>query len=101
MIKKTLTFSLKLVMVSILLMGTNLLAEGKISRASSWIITRITYNISVQELAERYYGDREDYKLILDANKNKVRGYIIPKNTKIIIPVTSKFRDQPEQLGWN
>ncbi len=102
MLKKILTFSLSIGATSVLFLGTALVAKDKVVLPPSWTTTRITYNISVEELAKRYYGDSKDYKYILEANKNILRGnHIVPKNTEIKIPITPKFRDQPEQLGWN
>jgi phage tail protein X len=69
---------------------------------NSWINTRVTYDISVKELAERYYGDASEYKVILNANRGLIgKNLIVPKNTEIQIPITEKFTDQPEMLGWN
>jgi hypothetical protein len=86
----------------LLIWGTALVAKDEVVLPPSWTTTRVTYNISVKELAKRYYGDANDYKLILKANKDILRGkHIVPKNTEIKIPITSKFRDQPEKLGWN
>ncbi len=102
MLNKFLKFTLTLGTVSILFLGTTAVAEEKVILPPSWTTTRITYDITVEELAQRYYGDKNDYKLILKANKNILRGsHIVPKNTPIRIPITPKFRDQPEKLGWN
>ncbi len=102
MLKKFLTFSLGIGAIYVLFLGTLLVANNKVVLPPSWTTTRITYNITVEELAQRYYGDSKDYKYILEANKNILRGnHTVPKNTEIKIPITSKFRDQPEQLGWN
>jgi phage tail protein X len=102
MLKKILTLSLSIGVASALFLGTALVANEKVNLPSSWTTTRVTYNITVEELAKKYYGDTKDYKLILEANKNILRGnHTVPKNTEIKIPITSKFRDQPEQLGWN
>jgi len=102
MLNKILTFTLTLGTVSILFLGTTAVANEKVALPPSWTTTRVTYNITVEELAERYYGDKSDYKLILKANKNILRGsHTVPKNVEIRIPITPKFRDQPEKLGWN
>jgi len=104
MIKRFLTFGLSLGVSSMILSTTNLLVadSSKVVLPSSWTTTRITYDITVEELAQRYYGYSKDYKLILKANKKILRGrHTVPKNTEIKIPITEKFRDQPEQLGWN
>jgi hypothetical protein len=104
MIKRFLTFGLSLSISSVILSTTNLLVadSSKVVLPPSWTTTRITYDITVEELAQRYYGNSKDYKLILKANKKILRGrHTVPKNTEIKIPITEKFRDQPEQLGWN
>jgi len=102
MLNKILTFSLSIGVASVIFSGTTLVASEKVTLPLSWTTTRITYDITVEELAQRYYGDSKEYKLILEANKNILRGrHTVPKHTEIKIPITSKFRDQPEQLGWN
>jgi len=105
MLKKVLTFGLKLGVSSMILLSTTnfLVADSsKVVLPPSWTTTRITYDITVEELAQRYYGDAKDYKYILEANKKILRGsHTVPKNTEIKIPITPKFRDQPEKLGWN
>jgi hypothetical protein len=102
MLKKILTFSLSIGVASAIFFGTTLVANEKVTLPPSWTTTRITYDISVEELAQRYYGDSKEYKLILEANKDILGGrHTVPKNTEIKIPITPKFRDQPERLGWN
>ena len=57
---------------------------------------------TLADLASTYYGDVEEASLIYEANKE-----VIPKSKKLFkgmklkIPVTDKFIDQPEHLGWN
>ncbi len=73
-----------------------------IAKEFSWINTRIPYNTTAKELAEKYYGDASDYKIIIEANKGVIsKNGFVPKHTEIKIPVTEKFQDQPEVLGWN
>jgi len=104
MINRFLTFGLKLGVSSMILLSTTsfLVADNsKVILPPSWTTTRITYNITVEELAQRYYGNSKDYKLILKANKKILRGkHTVPKNTVIKIPITENFKDQPEHLGW-
>jgi len=56
---------------------------------------------TLEDLASTYYGDVKEASLIYEANKN-----VIPKSKKLRegmklkMPVTSKFIDQPEHLGW-
>ncbi len=68
----------------------------------SWINTRVAYDTTAKELAQKYYGDASDYMIIVKANKGIIKkNHTIHKNTEIKIPITEKFRDQPEILGWN
>lgn len=99
---KFLKLNLTLGAVSILFFNISLSAEDRVVLPPSWTTTRVTYNTTVEELSERYYGNKSDYKLILEANKKILRGsHIVTKNMEIRIPITPKFRDQPEKLGWN
>jgi len=53
-------------------------------------------------LAQRYYNDENDYMIIVNANKGLFNSnLILRKNTEVKIPITPKFTDQPEILGWN
>lgn len=77
-------------------------ALAKVSKSFPWINLTVPYATTVQELAGMYYSDENDYVIIYNANKD-----VIPKSLKlrkgmiIKIPVTDKFTDQPERLGWN
>lgn len=98
MVKRVLTLGT----LSILFLGTIAIAKDRVVLPPSWTTTRVTYSVSVEELAQKYYGDKSDYRLILEANKKILNGsHIVPKNVEIRIPITPKFRDQPEKLGWN
>ena len=73
-----------------------------ITLAGTWINITINSNeVTLEDLASSYYGDVNDADIIYDANSE-----VIPKNRKLNkgmkleIPVTEKFRDQPEHLGW-
>jgi len=71
------------------------------TKITGWINTRVPYDISAKELALRYYKDANDYMIIVNANKGLVgKNLIIKKDTEIKIPITPKFEDQPEFLGW-
>ncbi|MCH9740208.1 MAG: hypothetical protein K0U38_05150 [Epsilonproteobacteria bacterium] len=77
-------------------------ASQEIGEGTPWITTRIPYAISAKELALRYYGDESEYKVIVEANKGIIgKNLMFKKNIDINIPVTEKFTDQPEILGWN
>lgn len=70
--------------------------------STSWITTRVPYDISAKELALNYYGDENEYPIIVNANKEIIdKNLMFKKNTEVKIPVTEKFRDQPEIIGWN
>ena len=107
--EKFLKFSL--VISIILSLGTSsLLAESGKSRNeippfiehTPYTTTRVSFNTTYKELALKYYGDANDYMIIFNANVKRLgKSQQIRKNTEVIIPVTEKFRDQPEHLGWN
>jgi nucleoid-associated protein YgaU len=57
---------------------------------------------TLADLASTYYGDVKEASLIYESNKD-----VIPKSKKLMkgmklkMPVTDKFIDQPEHLGWH
>jgi hypothetical protein len=95
--------AVKLCVASIMLVSVvSLEAEDRVQLPPSWTVTRPTYDVTVEELAKMYYGDANDYIYILEANKHILHGsHLVKKDTRIKIPITPKFRDQPERLGWN
>lgn len=69
---------------------------------TSWIMTRVPYDISAKELAQDYYGDENEYHIIVAANKGIIgKNLMFRKHTEVKIPITEKFQDQPEKIGWN
>jgi nucleoid-associated protein YgaU len=60
--------------------------------------TRVSHATTLKKLAKLYYGDENDYTIIQKANKGL--GMKVPRNTEVKIPITDKFKDQPEQLDW-
>ena len=89
-------------------MGNNLVAtelQGQIKFESiniTWTnITIDSEEVTLEDLASTYYGDVKDAYIIYNANRN-----VIGKDKKLHggmhlkIPITEKFRDQPEHLGW-
>jgi phage tail protein X len=57
--------------------------------------------MTVEELAEMYYGDTTETNAILKINKLTNNGSVVlRKGMTLLIPVTTNFRDQPELLGW-
>ncbi|MBU1668920.1 hypothetical protein KKC13_10925 [bacterium] len=110
--QKLLKLSLGVSTILFLGMGQVSFANGfvenntKLSETSkpvtAWITTRVPYDISAKELAQNYYGDENEYQLIVDANKGIIgKNLMFKKNTEVKIPITEKFKDQPEIIGWN
>lgn len=96
---------LKLGLTSLVLMGTTQLQAskmtGSITHSLPWIETRLAYSMTVEELAEMYYGNSEETNVILKMNKDINSGFVLSKNRMVLVPVTASFTDQPELLGWN
>jgi len=74
-----------------------------VSYDMTWINITLTSNdVTLEDLASTYYADAKETEVIYNANRD-----VIPKSRKLHngmklkIPVTEKFRDQPEHLGWN
>jgi len=72
-----------------------------ISHGTPWIETRLSYPMTVDELAKMYYGNSAETEVIVNKNKN-IDNYTLtlPKDMIVLIPVTNSFTDQPELLGW-
>ena len=70
--------------------------------AGTWINITISSNqITLEDLASSYYGDVKDAHIIYDANTNIIgKDHKLYEGMQLAIPVTDKFRDQPEHLGW-
>ena len=70
--------------------------------AGTWInITVKSNKVTLEDLASSYYGDVKDADIIYDANRDVIKkNRKLKKGMKLEIPVTDKFRDQPEHLGW-
>jgi nucleoid-associated protein YgaU len=57
---------------------------------------------TLADLASTYYGDVKEASLIYEANKGIIpKSKRLQKGMKLKIPVTDKFIDQPEHLGWH
>ena len=88
----------------ILIGGTSLQATkmtSHITHGTPWIETRLSYAMTVQELAAKYYGNSEETNVILKMNRGiDNNGLILVKDMMVLIPVTHSFTDQPELLGW-
>ncbi|NEW60274.1 hypothetical protein GSY74_03170 [Sulfurovum sp. bin170] len=103
--KKLLTLSLGLSLILSLGVTTLLAEEGKPLdevparvEHTPYTVTRVSSATTLKKLAKLYYGDANDYKIIQKANKGL--GMNVPRNTEVKIPITEKFKDQPEQLDW-
>jgi hypothetical protein len=70
--------------------------------ASTWINITISSNtVTLGDLASSYYADVNDAEVIYDANKDVIgENRKLKKGMKLAIPVTDKFIEQPEHLGW-
>jgi len=74
----------------------------KAPKDMSWTnVTISSDETTLEDLASTYYGDVNDAIIIYEANRD-----IIPKSKKLSkgmvlkIPITEKYRDAPEHLGW-
>jgi len=72
-----------------------------VSHGTPWIETRLSYTMTLEELAEMYYGNSSESEVIvqknIDIDNNTL---ILEKDRIVLVPVTSSFTDQPELLGW-
>ena len=99
------------VSVLIFLGSTNVLSSLEIRELESteapknltWVnIVVFSNKITLADLASMYYGEEGEASLIYEANMD-----VIPKSKKLKkgmhlkLPVTDKFIDQPEYLGWH
>jgi hypothetical protein len=72
-----------------------------ITHSIPWVEVRLAYSMTTKELAHMYYGNSQDARIILKANKYMRKdSSTLRKNMTVRIPVTSNFKDQPERLGW-
>lgn len=84
--------------------GSNLQAtkmSNSVTHSIPWIETRLAYAMTVEELAEMYYGNSTETNIILSMNKAiHTNSGLLQKNMIVLVPVTRNFTDQPELLGW-
>jgi len=77
-------------------------SSSEVVQGFTWVDVRLPANMTIQELAQMYYGDENEYPVIQKANPKVVgKKTHLSKGMTIKIPVTDKFTDQPERLGWN
>ena len=69
----------------------------------TWVnIVVASSETTLDDLASTYYGDVKEATLIYEANRGVIpKSKILIKGMKLKLPVTDKFIDQPEHLGWN
>ena len=96
---------LKLSLATVMLLAVNTLQATKmtspITHGTPWIETRLSYSMTIGELAERYYGDNTETNAILKMNKFKnTENMVLHRGMTVLLPITRNFREQPELLGW-
>ena len=99
------------VSVLIFLGSTNVLSsletrELELTKAPknlTWVnIVVFSDKITLSYLASMYYGDEGEASMIYEANKDVIpESKKLKKGMKLKMPVTNKFIDQPEYLGWH
>lgn len=69
----------------------------------TWVnIVVASSETTLDDLASTYYGDVKEATLIYEANRGVIpKSKILIQGMKLKLPVTDKFIDQPEHLGWN
>ena len=101
----------KVLLFGILLLsvGNNLVAmesqQGQMKFGSiniTWTnITIESEDVTLEDLASTYYGDVKDAYIIYNANRDVIgKDKKLHSGMHLKIPITDKFRDQPEHLGW-
>ena len=95
----------KLTLGTSLLLGLTVVNAQKMNanivHGTPWVETRLAYGMTVQELAEKYYGNSTEAIEIVKKNKRiSNSATFLSKDMLVSIPVTRNFTDQPELLGW-
>jgi len=69
----------------------------------TWVNIVVQSNdTTLEDLGSTYYGDVKEATLIYNANREVIpKSKKLKKGMKLKMPVTSKYIDQPEHLGWN
>ncbi|CAA6799570.1 MAG: Unknown protein [uncultured Sulfurovum sp.] len=96
---------LKLTLGASLLMGSTLLnarkMDSNIVHGIPWVETRLSYAMTVTELAQKYYGNIAEVNEIMKLNKNISKpSMLLQKDMIVSIPMIHSFTEQPERLGW-
>ena len=92
----------------LLSVGNNLVAtelQGQMEFESinmTWTeITIESEDVTLEDLASTYYGDVKDADIIYKANRDVIgKDRKLHSGMHLKIPITDKYRDQPEHLGW-
>jgi len=69
----------------------------------TWVNIVVQSNdTTLEDLASTYYGDVKEATLIYNANSDVIpKSKKLKKGMKLKMPVTNKYIDQPEHLGWH
>jgi len=83
--------------------STKLVELSEAPKNITWVnIVVASSETTLADLASTYYGDVNEASLIYEANKNVIpKSKKLRKGMKLKMPVTDKFIDQPEHLGWH
>ena len=66
----------------------------------SWVETKVPKGFDIYQLAQKYYGDKNEYYNIYNANRNLIKKDLKIKEGEVLkIPITDKFQEKPEYLG--
>jgi len=97
-------------MVLILLLGNTILTAKEttldnlmeVFKHTTWSnITVPTTETTLEDLASTYYGDQGEALLIYNANRDIISENKVLRIGMILkLPITEKFIEQPEYLGW-
>lgn len=70
--------------------------------AIAWVETKVPKGFTIYDLAIHYYGNKNDYLTIYNANKKIIGTDLkIDESMELKIPITKNFHEQPEFLGIN
>ncbi len=80
----------------------NVELNNELPKEMTWTNIVIRFNdTTLEDLASTYYGDVKEASLIYEANRDVIpKSKKLHKGMKLKLPITDKFRDQPERLGW-
>ncbi len=75
---------------------------SELPKKMTWTNIVVEFNdTTLEDLASTYYGDVKEASMIYEANRAVIpKSKKLHKGMKLKLPITEKFRDQPERLGW-